>query len=725
MAVMLLALLVVATAAVSHSTEVDTVELHVGDGQRFASLHEARDYIRSQRRMLPLLGSAHGRAGSEAAPVRVAVHAGVHPPLQLSGALDSNVSWVAAAGEPPPLLSAGISVPRTAFRPWPQREGSLVANLTAALGLRAADMGAMPDAGSPVQDCDQAECNHWQETGCTPGGKVLLYHDDAELPLLLARWPNVLQSDEGRRKKGDWDFARVSEGMVVAPPYIEGFYLDSTRNAAAAERVYSWHAEERPHVHGYWAADWSDVNMRVGNITRGGVGGNTTLFFKVAGHGMNPKPGARFFGTNLLTELDVPGEYFISTKDPNAVMLYYMPASPANEWRTEPVLSRSAYALHVRDTVGVTVQGMRLAFGRTGGVFGPDNHQLNIVSCTIDSHGGHAVLIPNGTEPTVEECDVRNTGCAGIRVHAGVAHTLTPGRASVKYNRVRQWGNLKRTYQPAVHWGGVENSYSYNDVADGPHVCFWGGGNAVDGVGPWPDAGAVSNTFEGNTFERCAFETADAAAFYTCGQSGQGQINPGNILRNNTFRAIRNTTMCNFGGGQKAVYLDDTMSGWTVVNNTFEDCDTGLALCGGRDNTVVANRFNQCTTPLYFDNRGMTNERPKWRCDLTCDFNTSETGALGGSCAGCPPAGPPYELRGPAGKEWARRWPRLEEEQTDPRCWSTSSGMAPCNNNVSANVYCGSAPQFVTFGGLGPNTTAIPADWSSVVAGNTRSCGDK
>ena len=161
--------------------------------------------------------------------------------------------------------------------------------------------------------------------------------------------------------------------------------------------------------------------------------------------------------------------------------------------------------------------------------------------------------------------------------------------------------------------------------------------------------------------------------------------------------------MCNFGGGQKAVYLDDTMSGWTVVNNTFDDCDTGLAICGGRDNTVVSNRFDQCETPIYFDNRGMTNERPKWRCDLSCDFNTSATGALGGSCAGCPPAGPAYELRGPAGEEWARRWPRLVEEQTDLRCWSNASGMVPCNNNISGNLYCGSAKQFVTYGGINPN----------------------
>ena len=100
--------------------------------------------------------------------------------------------------------------------------------------------------------------------------------------------------------------------------------------------------------------------MRVGNITRGS-GGNTTLHFMVAGHGMNPTAGARFFGTNLLSELDVPGEYFISTKDPKSVMLYYMPKSPLKGWRADPVLSRSAYALHVRNTTGVTVVQKRLS----------------------------------------------------------------------------------------------------------------------------------------------------------------------------------------------------------------------------------------------------------------------------------------------------------------------------------------------------------------------------
>ena len=40
-------------------------------------------------------------------------------------------------------------------------------------------------------------------------------------------------------------------------------------------------------------------------------------------------------------------------------------------------------------------------------------------------------------------------------------------------------------------------------------------------------------------FEKCAFETADTGAFYSCGQDGTAFINRGNVLRRNHFRDVR------------------------------------------------------------------------------------------------------------------------------------------------------------------------------------------
>ena len=54
----------------------------------------------------------------------------------------------------------------------------------------------------------------------------------------------------------------------------------------------------------------------------------------------------------------------------------------------------------------------------------------------------------------------------------------------------------------------------------------------------------------------------------------------------------------------QAIYLDDQLSGWTVVNNTFIDCQKGVFVGGGRNTWVAGNRFFNCDTAVHLDNRG-------------------------------------------------------------------------------------------------------------------------
>jgi hypothetical protein len=51
----------------------------------------------------------------------------------------------------------------------------------------------------------------------------------------------------------------------------------------------------------------------------------------------------------------------------------------------------------------------------------------------------------------------------------------------------------------------------------------------------------------------------------------------------------------------QAMYLDDQMSGWTVVNNTVIDAQMGLMVGGGRDNIVQGNRFVGCDVAIHVD----------------------------------------------------------------------------------------------------------------------------
>jgi hypothetical protein len=47
------------------------------------------------------------------------------------------------------------------------------------------------------------------------------------------------------------------------------------------------------------------------------------------------------------------------------------------------------------------------------------------------------------------------------------------------------------------------------------------------------------------------------------------------------------------------------MSGWSVTNNTFHDCQIGLFVGGGRSNLFHSNKFYRCGTVFYLNNQGM------------------------------------------------------------------------------------------------------------------------
>ena len=85
---------------------------------------------------------------------------------------------------------------------------------------------------------------------------------------------------------------------------------------------------------------------------------------------------------------------------------------------------------------------------------------------------------------------------------------------------------------------GVSNTYSYNTITDSPHNCFLGGGNEADANST---VAGIDCVFDGNTLDRCAYEAADAGAFYTCGQEGAAFVNRGNSIANTIFKNVRNT----------------------------------------------------------------------------------------------------------------------------------------------------------------------------------------
>ena len=160
MAALLLALLALASAS---DTQPPPIVLHVYPGAAppapstelasttttFPSVAAARDALRAMQ-PLPEGGAT------------VLLHGGTHPPFALSAA-DSGrdgapIVYATAAGERS-VVSGGVAVPGSLFKPWTTRPGALKADLSHL--VTAADLGGMRTDSSMgcVGDCqhDKAE----------------------------------------------------------------------------------------------------------------------------------------------------------------------------------------------------------------------------------------------------------------------------------------------------------------------------------------------------------------------------------------------------------------------------------------------------------------------------------------------------------------------------------------------------------------------------------------
>jgi parallel beta-helix repeat protein len=162
----------------------------------------------------------------------------------------------------------------------------------------------------------------------------------------------------------------------------------------------------------------------------------------------------------------------------------------------------------------------------------------------------------------------------------------------------------------------------------------------------------------------------------------------GNVVRGNVFRNIKRFAP---GYTVNAVYFDDELSGNSVLGNTFINCDVGVLLGGGKDNTVVGNSFvDMSTYAVTLDNRGLN-----WQA------------------AFCKPGGQLEQSLVKVNYLTNAAYAKY------PFILSTMSGNGSCvpsNNVVANNTYCGS------FAFLGASTPKQVAAWGSVLSGNQLRC---
>jgi len=493
------------------------------------------------------------------------------------------------------IVRGGYRIDPSLFQPW--RENIVVAFIDDVVG----ELGSLQSGD--LKDCSNA--------------KAEVFYDGQ--PLTLARYPNI----DSHTKMWQWE-------------KIQNVTSDSSFTFAGDRPIWnSYSAAPDMWLHGYFGFDWADNYLRVGAVDEES---HTYQIDTNVSHMMNYglKINTRYYVLNLLEELDSPGEYYIDRK--RRLLYLYPPSGTSIQDDAEIIISTIGNLVSARDLSNVTMKGINFSISRGSALSFVNVNNVYLHGGSVTNVGGAAgIQVESSSDVRIVGVEVSRCSCRGIQISGGDRSTLSPSGISVLRNNIHDYGRWKRTYMPAILFEGCGHVVSGNRIYDAPHTGIFGHGNDC--------------VFSYNHLHDLCFETLDCGAFYV----GRSWADRGNIVENNLFERIRIREAPTHGYPHaQAIYLDDQMSGWALIDNTFVDVDTGVLIGGGRDNHLIGNTFIRTGLPLYFDKRGLYQK----------------------SSSGCTPGGSfeaelkRYNYTQPP---WSLRYPELASTFSDRPC-------APANN---------------------------------------------
>ena len=379
----------------------------------------------------------------------------------------------------------------------------------------------------------------------------------------LARYPN-----EG------FVYGDRALGATPIPPVENG-------NSGTVEGIFSytdphldrWVDEKAPWLGGYWFYDWNDSYKPLGRIDP------KQRVMEVPGKRF--RHGLRFFGLNLLCEIDAPGEWYL---DREVGRLYwYVPETvdPANAGTTLSML-QAKFMLTLEDCEGVTVRGLSFCESRGGAMKVQGGCDVRILDCRMENLGSEALLVKGGRNHRIDGCALRHLSAAGITMSGGDRARFEPAGHLCTNTLVEDYERFHRTYNGAFTAEGCGIALTHSVLRDGPSSALSLAGNDL--------------VAEYNLIDRVAQESDDQGGFDL-------YLNPsmrGIRLRYNHWRDIRGGTRYGVGG----IRLDDLISGVEIRGNVFERCGSvefgGVQIHGGSDNVVEDNLFYDCPFAVSF-----------------------------------------------------------------------------------------------------------------------------
>jgi hypothetical protein len=396
--------------------------------------------------------------------------------------------------------------------------------------------------------------------GSAGGGGLELFFNDK--PMWVSRYPNK-------------EFVKITGLLNEVPVDIRGTKGDKGgKFIYEDQRVNAWKNEKDAWVHGYWFWDWAEQRHPISKIDTE----KNILEVAPPYHTYGYRLGQWFYGFNLLSEIDEPGEYYV---DREKGVLYFYP--PSDIKAGQAYVSINKNIIRVNEASFLTIQGVILEGSRETVVKMEACKDALLVGCTVRNSGDEGVVIQGGVRNGVVGCDIYNVGAGGIKIDAGDRKTLEPAACFADNNYVHDIARIKRVYFAGISLNGVGNRASHNLISHLPHFALYFNGN--------------DHVMEYNEIYDVCYESNDAGAIY----AGRNWTMRGNVIRYNYLHDISGFEQ----KGCVGVYLDDAFSGVDIIGNVFERVTRAMMIGGGRDNNVLNNIFIDCAPTLHIDARGL------------------------------------------------------------------------------------------------------------------------
>ncbi len=304
----------------------------------------------------------------------------------------------------------------------------------------------------------------------------------------------------------------------------------------------------------------------------------------------------RFYLWNMLSEIDLPGEYYIDTEND---ILYLYPVSD-NMGDTLVLSTLTKNLVNISYSKNITLENLTFSTGAANGLSLNNCENISIKGCVIKNFTGDGVALKYCNDVKVDGCDISNTGFSGVQIAGGGnIETLEPSGIEITNNDIYNFnilgkadsGNgvmlLWKNAGEAEYYYCVAPKIQNNRIHDAPCIAIY-------------FKGALEPYIGHNEIYNVCREVLDNGAIY----AGRTAALRNTVIENNFFHNI-NKYEGAAGSHVYCVYADDNLNNVISANNVFYQCEYPFIMGGGSDHVIDNNLFVDCTNTILFDDRGL------------------------------------------------------------------------------------------------------------------------